>query len=323
MERHTFIRIAEIDKLVKEKQYPNCRFLAQKFEVSERTVLRDIEAMKDSLGAEIEYDREHNGYYYVNDGFNLPALKLSEGELIAIFLGQETLNKYKSTPFAAAIKQAFQKIEVLLPSTMSIDFDFIGQSYSFDNKDTKPLDNKSAKTFDLLTKAISEKASIEINYYAIGKNISQRRIVDPYHLRHEQGTWYLVGWCHLRKDTRIFAVAQIKSIQVLKVQFEVKSDFSPERYFANSWGFERGGKLGNVIVKLSKEIARWFVDRKLHPSQKTKENKDGSITLSFQVEGTNEIRRWILSLGGKARVIAPSNLKKEIKNEAKEIIVNG
>lgn len=320
MERHTYIRIAKIDELIRGKKYPNCRVLAEEFEVSQRTILRDIEAMKDSLGAPILYSKEHNGYYYGKGSFSLPEIKLTEGELVAVFLAEELLNKYKNTPFSLAIRRAFEKIQTLLPDSVSLDLNELGQAYSFDIKQAKPLDNRAARVFDLLVKAINSKNSVGVTYYSIGRDATQQRIIDPYHLRHAQGAWYLVAYCRLRKDIRTFAVNQIREIKVLKEKFSVQPGFSPEKFFEHSWGFQEGGKLTKVVVRLDKEIARWFVDRKLHPSQQTKENKDGSLTLTFRVAGTEEIKRWIMSQGKHAKIMGPRELRINIIEEARRII---
>lgn len=320
MERHTYIRIAKIDAAIRRREYPNCRKLAEEFEVSQRTILRDIEAMKDSLGAPLRYSKERNGYYYEGEEFSLPAVRLTEGEIISMFLGAEVLKKYKNTPFAPAIQQALTKVELLLPKEISIDFKELGGIYSFDIEQTKELDKRAAGVFEILTKAIKGKTSVEVDYYAIGRDALSKRIIDPYHLRHTLGAWYLVGYCHFRKDVRTFSVNQIRSIKTLPDKFTIQKDFSPEKFFADSWEISEGKPLTKVAVKLDISIARWFRDRRLHPSQQTKENKDGSLTLTFKVAGTSEIKRWILSQGYHAKVLEPRGLREEIREEAKKIL---
>lgn len=319
MERHTYIRLANIDKLIRNKRYPNCKFLADEFETSERTILRDIEAMKDSLGAPIRYSKERNGYYYEEEKFSLPAMRLTEGELVSIFLGAEIIKKLKNTPFGSKVKQAFEKIEAMLPESISLDPEEVSGAFSVQIENTRALDTRSARVFETLAKAIKEKKSVEVEYYSIGRNAVSKRILDPYHLRHMLGTWYLIAYCHFRKDVRTFAVNQIREIKVLKDKFEVQKGFSIEKFFEHSWGIEEGGPLTTVVVKLDKEISRWYVDRRLHPSQKVKENKDGSVTLSFKVAGTDEIKRWILSLGRWAKVLEPEELKRDVKAEARAV----
>ena len=320
MDRTTFIRIAKIDNLIKSKKYPNCQYMAQEYEVSERTILRDIEALKDSLGAPVKYSKAKNGYYYEDDSFSLPDIKMTEGELIAVFLGAELLKKFKGTPFGSRIGEAFKKIEMLLPKTVSVDLNDIEKCYSFDINQVKELDENSAGVFEKLTKAIKEKKTIEMTYYAIGRDKTTKRAVDPYHLRHS-GSWYLVGYDHVHKQLRTYAVDQIRDIKVTDDRFAVDKDFSPEKFFEHSWGIIEGQEITKVVVKLDKGIARWFKKRTLHPSQKTTTNKDGSLTLTFEVSGTDEIKRWIMSQGSNARVIEPKELKDEIREEARGMIL--
>ena len=319
MERHTYIRIAKIDSIIKQKKYPNCKTLSKLFETSERTILRDIEAMKDSMGAPISYSKKHNGYYYTDASFKLPEIRLTEGELVSIFLGEEILKKYQGTPFGTVITSAFEKIRLSLPDSVSIDLNSVSESFSFDIPHTRELNEHSAKVFDALAKAIKNRNSVELTYHALGRNAVAKRIVDPYHLRHSMGTWYLIGYCQLRKDFRTFIINQIRDINVLDKKYKVDPAFSIEKFLAYSWNIFEGAPVTKVIVRLDKEIARWFIDRKLHPTQKTTENKDGSITLEFRVAGTSEIKSWIMSQGKHAKVIEPRSLKQEIIKEAKEM----
>lgn len=321
MERHTYIRITEIDRLIRRGKFPNCKWLAQEFETSERTVLRDIEAMKDSMGAPIGYSKEKNGYFYTEEGFKLPEIQLTEGEFVSIFLGEEILKKYRGTPFGDAITSAFGKIRIALPDSISIDLNSVSESFSFDIPHTRELDEHAAKVFDALSKAIKSRNSVELTYHTLSRNAVGKRIVDPYHLRHSMGTWYLIGYCQLRKDFRTFIITQIKDIKILDKKYKVDPGFSIEKLLAYSWHILEGEPVTKVIVKLDKDIARWFVDRKLHPTQKTKENKDGSVTLEFRVAGTSEIKRWIMSQGKHAKVLEPKSLRDEIREEITEMKV--
>jgi len=308
-----------IDSLIKQKKFPNCKKLAKEFETSERTILRDIEAMKDSMGAPISYSKEKNGYYYTEENFKLPDVRLTEGEIISIFLGEEILKKYEGTPFGSVITSAFEKIRLLLPSSISIDLNSISESFSFDIPQARKMDKHSAKVFDALSKAITGRNSVEITYHALGRNAVAKRVVDPYHLRHTLGTWYLIGYCQLRKDFRTFIINQIKDIKVLDRKYIVDKGFSIEKFLAYSWNIVEGGYVQKIVVRLDKDIARWFIDKKLHATQKTKENKDGSITLEFRLSGTQEIKRWIMSQGRHAKVIEPKSLRDEITKEFRRI----
>ncbi|MFH1576913.1 MAG: WYL domain-containing protein [Candidatus Margulisiibacteriota bacterium] len=326
MERHVLFRIHDIDRLLKRNRYPNCTTLRNYFidhfglTLSIRTILRDLDTMRHELGAPIAFNKEKNGYYYTDKNFSLPNIRLSQGEMIAVFLGTKLLQQYKNTPFAGQIEKAFAKIEMLLPDSVSLDLKNMGDCISFDVEQCYELDAKGAKTFALLTKAINARTSVEVSYYSIGRDTTSKRVLDPYHLRHTLGRWYLVAFCHKRKDVRTFAVDQIEEIKALKAPFNIQAGFSPAKFFASAWRLIEGGELTKVVVKLDKSIARWFEKRKQHPSQQTKKNKDGSLTLTFQVAGTDEIKRWIMSQGSMAVIIEPKELKESVRNEARMML---
>lgn len=320
MERHTYIRLAKIDSLIRQGAYPNCQKLAEEFETSERTVLRDIEAMKDSLGAPIAYSKEKNGYYYTQGGFCLPEMKLTEGELLAVFLGADILKKYRGAPFEQAIRRAFRKIQVMLPDEITLRLGEPGHVYSFDIQETIELDKKGAEVLARLVRAIENKKKVRMEYFSVYREARTCRTVDPYHLRHALGAWYLIAYCQKARDIRTFNISQIKSLKVLPESFTVPKDFSADKFLAGSWQIEEGGRPTKVVVRLDNKIVRWFKNRRLHPSQKTKENHDGSLDLTFEVAGTNEIKRWIMSLGANARVKEPASLREEILSEARKIL---
>ena len=77
-------RLMELDALLRQGKYPNCSSFAQQWEVSSKTIQRDIEYMKYQLGAPIEYDALKRGFYYTDEFFMLPSITMNEGELTAL-----------------------------------------------------------------------------------------------------------------------------------------------------------------------------------------------------------------------------------------------
>ena len=93
---------------LKAGRYPNCRKLADELEVSSKTVQRDINFMRYRLGLPIEYDQLHFGFYYTEPVSSFPNIEISEGELIALYVGQKALAQYKGTSFEAPLSTAFR-----------------------------------------------------------------------------------------------------------------------------------------------------------------------------------------------------------------------
>src|SRR6267378_2725658 len=96
-------RMMRMHQKLKAGRYPNCRKLADELEVSAKTVQRDIDFMRYRLGLPIDYDQLHFGFFYTESVSSFPNIEISEGELIALYIGQKALAQYKGTSFEAPL----------------------------------------------------------------------------------------------------------------------------------------------------------------------------------------------------------------------------
>ena len=85
--------------LLKEQAYPNCNQVAKEFEVSWRTIMRDVDFMKCRLNLPMEFDQQRNGYYYTKPVEQFPHLPLSESEVFALLVAHKAIAQYRGTPF--------------------------------------------------------------------------------------------------------------------------------------------------------------------------------------------------------------------------------
>jgi len=316
--RSRLYRVLVIHNQVKSGKYPNTPKLASSLEVSTRTIQRDLEFLRDMLCAPMEYSRLKNGYYYTSP-FEMPHLNLTEGEQVALFLGQKLLLQCAGTPLEEPIRNAFTKICLCFPQGVSVDMDSLGQIISFNVQPLRGDEQNLASTYHLLAQAIEDKRSLNIHYYTVSRNELTIRKVDPYHLRYFQGAWYLIAYCHFRQEVRIFALDRIRQLETLEEIFQVKTDFSLEEYLGNSLGIERGEKVEEVKILFDPEQARWIRERKWHKSQEIEYQPDGSLILGLKVSSLGEIKRWVLSFGAHAKVLFPASLQEEIMQEIKNM----
>ena len=245
--RSRIYRVLVIHNQVKAGKYPNTPKLASFLGVNKRTIQRDVEFLRDMLCAPLEYSRLKNGYYYTNP-FEMPHLNLTEGEQVALFLGQKLLLQCAGTPLEEPIRNAFTKICLCLPQGVSVDLDSLEQIISFDVQPLRGDEQKLAGTYRLLTQTIEDKRSLNIHYYTVSRDELTLREVDPYHLRYFQGAWYLIAYCHFRQEVRTFALDRIRRLEALEETFQVKPDFSLEKYLGSSLGVERGEVVEEVTI---------------------------------------------------------------------------
>lgn len=166
-------RILHIDRLLREDTYPSRKEIAKTFEVSVKTVERDLEYMRDRLGAPLEYDRERRGYYYEEPGFYLPALFMSEGDALALFLSHHMASAWRGTPLAETAEKAWEQLSRLLPQEVSISpavfteyVVLIDRSVSY-----------AAEHWLSLLKSAQAKHKVEVQYQNMGHDWQRNRLI--------------------------------------------------------------------------------------------------------------------------------------------------
>jgi proteasome accessory factor B len=314
--RPPLARIAFIDQEIRKGTWPNASTLSRQLEVSFRTVQRDLNFLRDRLQAPLLFDPKRNGYEYQNASYRLPFLQLSEGELVSLFLAERLLQQYRDTPYAAGLASVFRKIAVFLPEQVTIDLSHLAEVYSFRQQTSGSGD---LQRFVWLQRAVRESRQLELLYYTASRDATCRRIVDPYHLTSIDGDWYLVGYCHLREDVRMFAPGRIRDVRETGNRFDRPADFQIGEYLDVGFRRVRGdGQLQTVRLRFSPEAARYVREKVWHPTQRLSWQKDGSLIVTMKVNHLLEVRRWALSFGSRCQVLRPLQLRKEIETELTE-----
>jgi predicted DNA-binding transcriptional regulator YafY len=311
-------RLVEIHRLIAGGAHPNCATLAARLEVDRRTAERDIERLRDLYGAPVEYDPRRGGYRYAAE-FRLPTAQLSEGEMVALFLGYRLLRQCRGTPFEADVERALLKVRELLPATVDVDLDRVAAAISFQPEPPLGEDQGVAARFAELSRAIDQRLTVSMEYYSASRDALSRRDVDPYHLRYAGGGWYLVGYCHRRREVLLFALSRIRDLRTTDRRFLPPPDFSPEAYFGDSLTLERGQAV-DVAVRFGPAAARYVRERRWHPSQRIEESEDGGLVLRLHVAGLGEVKRWVLGFGAGAEVLEPQELRAAVRGEAEGMV---
>jgi len=302
-------RMNFIDQKIRNRKYPNCSSLAKEHQVSVKTIQRDIDCMR-NMGAAIEFDRQRNGYYYTDTTYYLPALPITEREALLFVINDRILSQYQQAPYYAELKKAIEKILQFLPD--ELDLEHKGDFISFQSQ---PQTAVQQQKFDLLQQAICEERQINMKYYAQHRNEVTQRTVDPYLIHCHQGNWYLIAHCHTRNEIRIFALSRMLAIELTDDYFDKPLNFSIEDFLKDSFNIIRGGETYHVVLKFSPYQARWIRERQWHRSQKLTELDDGGLMLEMDVQGLDEVKRWVMQYGGEAEVAEPEVLRKDVLRE--------
>ncbi len=306
-------RLLLMDGIIRSGNHPSVRTFIERFEVSERTVLNDIEFLKVRLHAPLAYSRSQRGYFYTDKDWKLPTLSATEGQLLALFLSVELAQRYLGTNFEQPLRDAIQQITDLLPSQIQISMSELAHHYSI-----RP--GASAKTppetLVALEQAIQNRHPVDMVYFTAKSGKENRRVVHPYHLFNMRGEWYLVAYDLLRQNIRQFALPRIRSWHILTEEhFELDPTFSLEAYFHESFQAEHGDQIVEVVLLFDAYQARYIKERTWHPSQETQDQPDGSMVMRFKTGALAEVQRQIMSYGRHVKVLAPDSLAIAVRDE--------
>ena len=310
-------RMLRIHQELQSGNYPNTTKLAKVLEVSEKSIQRDLEFMRDRMQLPIEYEGSHFGYYYTQEVSAFPTMQISEGELFALLVAEKALQQYRGTTFEGPLMSAFKKIANSLPDTISLNLADWEQTISFRTR-AEPILN--LQIFDVLAKATSRREQVEITYRKPGQRKPETRVVDPYHLANINGEWFLFAYDHLRKDIRTFVPGRIHEARLTGKKFKRPEKFSVESTLRDSFGVHSGKGVFDVVIHFDSTVADYIREKRWHPSQKLRGIKGGGVALQMQISSLAEVERWVLSWSGRAVPVAPKELVDSVKRAARQTL---
>jgi proteasome accessory factor B len=303
-----FRRILYIHRLLKEDRYPNATTIARDWhiECSPRTIKRDIDYLRDELNAPIEYDPAKRGYFYDEQGYDLPtAIMITEGELFSLSIAQHILEQYRNTPVYPQLQSTFGKIERLLPSAISVQKDWVDTTFSFTSVPGVEIDEKVWK---VLFDSLRTSTRVKIWYTTPGYDTSLERVLAPYHIFCNDALWYVIGHDSYSDDIRLFALHRIEKIGKSNNTFTVPDDFSYTEYIDAPLGMFIDKDADTVKLLFTKDAAPYIREREWHPEQELAEEDNGSVLLSFKTRQLTSVLHWALSWGGAVKVLEPERL---------------
>ena len=224
-------RLFQIVQYLRNRRLTTAKWLAEKLEVSERTIYRDIQ---DLMLSGVPIDGEAGVGYVLQRGFDIPPLMFSKDEIEALVIATRMAKAWTGQKLGRSMISALDKIEAVMPEHLKTEL-------------SKPrlytpeyLHNDSAAKFlDELREAINGKSVIQMAYDDL-KNKRTTRHLRPLGLFFWGKVWTLAAWCELRQDYRTFRVDRIISITLTDSTFDENTgvsfqDFLNKKYGGSDW----------------------------------------------------------------------------------------
>jgi proteasome accessory factor B len=284
--------------------------LADELQVTKRQVHRDLQQLEES-GYPL---KQEDGRWKLPAGFKGLEVTVSPYELMSLHLAQSHLAYLKGTPFVDDLEAIIKKVEAGLPDKTRNHLERIVTTFA---PLQRPARDYAAQknVLDSLRKALLRQLTVVLcGYQKPGAKQSRDYPVDPYSLALYQYGLYLVGYSHRAREIRTFAVERIKNVEVTEDMFELPQSFSPAERFEQGFGLIEEPPQ-EVKIWISRDWAYFVKERRWHPTQDLRTQKDGSVILTMRCGGLDEITAWVLSFGPGARVLGPHALIDNVSSQ--------
>lgn len=295
-------RLIGILSVLLQKEKTTAPELADRFEVSRRTINRDIEDLC-RAGIPIRTAQGIGGGISIMDGYRMDRTILTSKDMQMILAGLRSLDSVSGSSYYG---QLMEKIQT-------------GSSEFITGRDSILIDLSSwyrdslAPKIEIIQDAIGDRRLIKFRYYA--PSGESERTVEPYYLVFRWSSWYLWAWCLKRKDFRLFKLNRMDGVQITEKNFKCRDatmpDLSNEKIFP-----------GGIKVKaLFEADQKWRLIEEFGTSCFT-ENDDGRLLFTADYTDMENLITWILTFGDKAEVIEPEEVREKVRTAIEAMIKN-
>ncbi|HUL01463.1 MAG TPA: WYL domain-containing protein [Nitrospirota bacterium] len=324
MNRGSIRRIQKIDSMIRLGKMHSAEQLAEEFEVSRRTIERDIEMLRFELGAEVVYNRQKCCYEYKGKPLPLPGQWLNEREIAIMLIAERALRIYTGTSFSDEVHPVFNKLlNPIRDNKKAMEYikDLCKSVYFY--RPFGPMRDLRTE-FSTVLNAIMERRRLSMKYQtaARGKAGDERRELEPYVLINNGGDWYVIGQCRQANEIRTFSLARVFEPKIEDHYFDIPDSFKVEDYLSKGFGRMHGDKPVQVRLAITPPASAWIAGSKWHSSQKIKQNSNGSIILTMTCPITDTLVRWVLQMGGNVKVETPKQLRELVNQAASDLVGN-
>ena len=311
---HVYQKLNHLREIIAAGDYPNAARIAEKMEISLRTVKRYLDNLRE-CGAPLENNRNRGGYYFADPFWQLPPMKLSEGDLLAFFIAEQSLKSTGQTSEAAQLRKSLSRLASFLPDEVSINLTALAAGVSFQNL---PFAAAPPETLALLTESSVNQQTITFDYYSPHNREHTSRKANILLLHNFIGDWFAVCYDYNKADKRDFHVGRMTNVKLLDETFETPPDWNAEEYLKTGFYMMRGGKLTTVEIHFDEFQAQWIRERQFfHPDEQREDLPDGSLRLSFRIgeKGLEAVARFCLTYAGHCRAEKPPKLKEIVREK--------
>lgn len=302
-------RLHDVIRLLEARYGATVEELVEECQVNRRTIYRDLQAISEA-GYPLIRERESDGrvlYRFMTGFKNIPPITFSLPELMTLYFCRGQLSFLRGTPFSDDLDAIFSRIRSSLPPRSVAHLERLAEAAAPRFQGIRDYSGKK-EILRRLREALLYQYRCTL-IYAPPHRPGQEYLFDPYTLLFYKDSLYVGGYAHNRQGLRLFLVDRIQELHCSDTRFEIPEDFRLADLTGNAFGLINDQPLA-LKVRFGPAVAHLIRERIWHPAQQLDEQEDGSVLLSFEAAGEQEILSWLYSYLPHVEVLAPVGLRK-------------
>jgi predicted DNA-binding transcriptional regulator YafY len=292
-------RLIGILSILLQQEKVTAPYLAEKFEVSRRTINRDIEDLC-KAGIPLVTTQGQNGGISIMEGYRIDRTVLTSSDMKAILTGLKSLDTVSGT---GRYQQLMDKLSVK-GSLRETENNHIYINLS------SWYQSSLVPKMELIQQAIHQRHIITFDYY--GPNGESQKTLEPYLLVFQWSAWYVWGYCRDREDCRMFKLNRMEEVKMTEEPYELRDvkpfDPSPYTPFPSHY----------LVKALCQPEMKWRLIEEFGRDSFTVQ-EDGNLLFEFGFSEKWNIYSWVLSMGTEIELLEPKELREEFAHMTRKI----
>lgn len=306
-------RLTAILIQLQTKRVVKAEEIASRFEISLRTVYRDVRAL---MEAGVPVGSEAGKGYFIVDGYHLPPVMFTRNEASALVLAGKMVEKMTDKSVRQEFESALSKIQAVMQDTEKEHLEALQSHIEV----WQPLRNAQGFPDDYLTtiqKAAVEKDILKLQYFSSYSNELNHREVEPIGLYYYGDAWHLIAWCRLRNSYRDFRIDRIKELMLSNEKFDARNLFTLKEYISTVLRANR--EMHSVSILFERNAARFIGKTRYNYGFVSEEDLGEKIRMTFLTCYIKGLCHWLLMFGNRVEIESPDLVKQQVAELVEEL----
>ena len=306
-------RLTAILIQLQSKRVIKAKEIAERFDISIRTVYRDIRALEE---AGVPIGAQAGQGYFIVEGYHLPPVMFTQEEAGSLLIGSKLIQRFADESVKKQFESALFKIKSVLQDTDKEYLENLSNrievpKYAF--YDHSPENEEMLSDLQLM---VGRSRMIEINYHSAYKNETTTRLIEPLGLCYWGSNWHLIAFCTMRKDYRDFRISRIQQLTPTNIHYHAERHESLQSLVQKMLVNE---DLKPAVVRFNHSMTDSIREQKYYFGFVEEKADVHAVEMFFLIPSYQYLSNWLVTFSDQVEIVSPDSLKSLLKEHTEKL----